>query len=274
MIADFGLAHDLEGARVDDLGGGVGEVWLAELEDAVDDALRGEYALVVRLRNPDESLYDFWWRVPDEAVPDPLARSLVDPLLQHPVAALQQHEPIPEGFVWYGDDHERLVEKWSFAADALQATATDDNVVYVVHTSVTALSLHDGRVLWEFFSDKIDLDGAGGCEVGRAGDELVVFAPFEYEVRLDARTGRRRKASGARATLPGFIPLRVEPVLGYRVENDLTGARGFAPDGRLAWSFGVVDAQIDPTAAIGIGDAILLGLADSRIVLLAPERQP
>ncbi|MEJ7765184.1 MAG: hypothetical protein WKF86_06785 [Acidimicrobiales bacterium] len=91
-----------------------------------------------------------------------------------------------------GDDGTLPVRvRWVEVSDGPEAIAVDGSRLYVMASELTAYNLKDGSVAW-VYEDKGEGIGAdGGVVIGLDGPDVVrVIAPYNYDIRVDRRTGR------------------------------------------------------------------------------------
>ena len=150
------------------------------------------------------------------------------------------------------------------------ALGIDGDVAYVMGPTLTAVNLNDCSVAW--LSDRT-IDGEdGGVEIGLDGPDVVrVFAPFNFDLRVDRRTGRQLSSMTAQGGRPqGFVPLRAPELTNFRVATDLEEVVGSWPDGRVAWRLAVEHPGVDPLGPVRAGDAIVLVTSSQHLVVLDP----
>jgi hypothetical protein len=172
-----------------------------------------------------------------------------------------------------GDDGALPVRiRWVEVSDIPEAIAVDDGLLYVMASELTAYDLKDGSVAWMYEEEGEAIEADGGVVIGLDGPDVVrVIAPYNYDLRVDRRTGRLL-SMGSHGDEPaaGFSPFPAPAPTQFRVSLDLKEIVGRWPDGRVAWRLAVSDPFVDPSNAVQAGDGIALVTAGQHIVVLEP----
>src|SRR5205814_8110142 len=161
---------------------------------------------------------------------------------------------------------------WSFSGYE-EAVALDRDVLYVIGGEVTAIRVSDGTRKWAFVrSDGAALEASGGVVVGLADSKTVrVFAPTEFDLRIDRETGALvdlQNRTGAHPS-PGLARCPPAPSKTFRVETDLEETPAYWPDGRMAWKIVVDTPSFDEGDPIEASGVLLLPLPTGDLVALA-----
>jgi outer membrane protein assembly factor BamB len=195
-----------------------------------------------------------------------------------------QWQRFADGVTMEGGESGTLPVRVAWVVDAqwTESVATDGTVVFIVGDDVTAVDARDGRVLWvldpyasgDHFLESYGLGASGGVVVGLAdgGAVVRVYAPWEWDIELDRRTGRLLRSGPANGgdapesrfeQLPPFTPSTYRFEQGERF--DTADAR--LPSGELAFRL-----RLDPPTsvyALEVGGLIVLDLFE-HVVALAP----
>lgn len=182
--------------------------------------------------------------------------------------------PIADGLTLVGGDDGTLPVRvrWARRAGA-EALAVDGDHLLVVGPTVSALDLRDGSVRWEEDNDGVAFDTDGGEIVGLDGpDVLRVFSPFNWELRLDRRTGRRLSFRyGVLADPdPPLQPLATTPPAAYQIDPGLEEVVGRWPGGPVAWRLRVTTPEVSAGPGIAAGDAVVVYTSNGYVVVLDP----
>jgi hypothetical protein len=164
--------------------------------------------------------------------------------------------------------------RWVTLVGNTAAVAADGERLYVASSVLTAFALADGSVLWEArHPERYALHDSGAVVLGLEGPQVVcVFAPWEYELRVERATGRR---IGYRE-LPGGVPpadlvaLPTPPPTRFRIETGLRETVASWPDGRVAWRLVAEGAFIDALPPIDADGAIVCATSTCHVVVLDP----
>ena len=159
--------------------------------------------------------------------------------------------------------------RWVAVRDTPEAFAVSDGVVYVAGSELTAFNLRDGSIAWECQGEH-PFEASGGVVIGLDGpDFLRVVAPFEYDLRVDRRTGRllslhspSEVRSAPIVALPAPRPSRVRVTMGLRE----IVARWL--DGSVAWRLDVESPFVDGLSPVQADDAIVLVTSGQHVVVL------
>lgn len=171
-----------------------------------------------------------------------------------------------------GDDGTLPVRaRWIAVGDVPEAVAVDGDVVYLVGTDVRAFDLADGSQRWEC-SPEDGLNGSGGVVIGSEGSSLRVFAPWEYDLRVDRATGATVSLEPAAGGRPpsDFSPMLRHRPTRFRIVPGLDETVAYWPDGGVAWKLIVDEPFVDPLAPIEAGDAIIFVTSGQHLVVLDP----
>jgi hypothetical protein len=139
------------------------------------------------------------------------------------------------------DDVLAVQVRWLASVGTTAALAIDRDWVYAASDAMTAFALADGSMAWEAEHPKgYALEDSGEVVIGLDGPGVVrVFAPWEYDLRVERATGRRigfRESPGGDvpADLVAF-PAPLPTQFHIETEADLRETVAFWPDGQVAW---------------------------------------
>ena len=173
-----------------------------------------------------------------------------------------------------GDDGELPVTvRWVVMADTPEAVAVDGDTLYVAGFTLAAYDVADGSLRWEYEDDD-GMEASGGVRIGTDGPDVVrVFAPWEFDVRVDRRDGTlvsRDSAGGAPP--PDFARLPSSAPAAFRIVGGLEETTAYWPDGRVAWRLRVESPAVDPAGALEVNGAIVCMTSGQHVVVLDPVR--
>ena len=171
-----------------------------------------------------------------------------------------------------GDDgHLPVAVRWVIEAETPEAIAVDGDTLYVAGFTVAAYDLADGSLRWEC-EDEDGLEASGGVVIGTDGPDVIrVFAPWEFDVRIDRRDGRLLSRGPAGGSLPAdFARLPSSRPTAFRVNADLEETTAYWPDGRVAWRLTVASPAVDPAEALDADGAIVCVTSSQHVVVLDP----
>ncbi|MGH9280103.1 MAG: hypothetical protein ACRD12_18640 [Acidimicrobiales bacterium] len=168
-----------------------------------------------------------------------------------------------------GEDGEIPVRaRWVAQGETPEAIAVDGNVVYSADIVIRAFDLADGTVLWVCEGEDA-FEASGGVVIGREGPDVIrVFAPFEYDARIDRATGRLITLDSAPAAAVGFTPFPAPASNRFQIEPDLEETVAYWPDGRVAWRLVVDSPFVDPQPPIEVEGVIVYSASGGQIVVL------
>jgi hypothetical protein len=161
--------------------------------------------------------------------------------------------------------------RWAVAIDTIEAVAVDGSVVYVAAGALTALRLADGAVVWEAkHPEGYALEASGDVVIGLDDAGMVrVFAPWEYDLRVERATGRLVSMGEADGDVPtDLVPFPQPPPTRVRVEPDFEETVAYWPDGRVAWRLLVARPLMEPQIPIEADETILCATASGHLVAL------
>lgn len=161
--------------------------------------------------------------------------------------------------------------RWIARGDVPEAVAVDGDVVYLVGMDVRAFDLADGSQRWEC-SPEDGLNASGGVVIGSEGPALRVFAPWEYDLRVDRATGRVLSLAPASGGRPpsDFSPILLHRPTRFRILAGLDETVAYWPEGGVAWKLIVDEPFVDPLAPVAAGDAIIFVTSGEHLVVLDP----
>jgi outer membrane protein assembly factor BamB len=165
--------------------------------------------------------------------------------------------------------------RWVALAGNTAALAIDGDRVYVVSGELTAFELADGSVAWEVaHPEGWALEDSGGVVIGLDGPRVVrVFAPWEYDLRVERATGRR---IGFREVVVGgdvpadLVAFPAPLPTHFRVQPDLRETVAFWPDGQVAWRLVVDYPGISALPPVDANGAIVFATTSGHLVVLDP----
>lgn len=169
-----------------------------------------------------------------------------------------------------GDDGQLPVTvRWVVGADTPEAVAVDGDTLYVAGFTLAAYDMSDGSPRWEYDDG---LEASGGVRIGTDGPDVIrVFAPWEFDVRVDRRDGTFISRDSAGGALPAdFVPFPASKPTAFRIIDDLEETTAYWPDGRVAWRLTVEDPAVDPAGALDAGGAIVCMTSSQHVVVLDP----
>ena len=175
-----------------------------------------------------------------------------------------------------GDDGTVPVKaRWVKAVDTPEAMAVHDGTVLVAGAVVSAFDLRDGSEQWEADDHGAAFDSDGGVRIGMDGPDVVrVFAPWNYDLRLDRGTGRQQSID--RSVLgspdPPLSELTNSAPASVRVVPDLKEIVVYHGDGSTAWKLLSSSAFVEPLPAVSVGESLILATSDQYVVVLDPVR--
>jgi hypothetical protein len=174
------------------------------------------------------------------------------------------------------DDVLPVQVRWLALVGTTAAVAVDGDRVYVASDALTAFALADGSVAWEAeHPEGYALEDSGEVVIGLDGPGVVrVFAPWEYDLRVERATGRR---IGFRESVGGDVPAELvsfpAPLptqFHIETEADLRETIAFWPDGQVAWRLVVEYPGIIPLPPVDADGAIVCATTSGHLVVLDP----
>jgi len=196
-----------------------------------------------------------------------------------------QSERVADGVTLERDASGRLPVRvaWVVNAPGLEATATDGAVVFIVGDVVQAIRASDGEAQWVLdpwrsgdpWLEEFGLGASGGVVVGLADDAVVrVFAPWEYDIELDRRTGRVLRSGPPAGGDPPPSPFNQLPPFApstYRIDQSTIGITdGRLPSGELAFRLHEDEPMYTEQPPLEVSGVIVLGLISGNVVALQP----
>lgn len=164
--------------------------------------------------------------------------------------------------------------RWLALVGYTAAMAIDGDRVYVASDALTAFALADGSVAWEAeHPEGYALEDSGEVVIGLDGPQVVrVFAPWEYDLRVERATGRR---IGFRASVGGDVPAELvafptQLPTRFRIEADGRETVAFWPDGQVAWRLVVAYPVIVPLPPVDANGAVVCATTSGHLVVLDP----
>jgi hypothetical protein len=136
--------------------------------------------------------------------------------------------------------------RWLALVGTTTALSVDGDRIYVASDALTAFRLADGSVAWEAeHPEGWALEDSGEVVIWLDSPGVVrVFAPWEYDLRVERATGRR---IGFRESVGGDVPAELVSFPAplptqFRIETeaDLRETIAFWPDGQVPWRLVVV----------------------------------
>ena len=170
-----------------------------------------------------------------------------------------------------GEDGELPVKvRWVALAETPEAIAVDGGTLYVAGFTLDAYRMSDGAQVWSCDGDD-GMEASGGVRIGTDGPDVVrVFAPWEFDVRVDRRTGEVLSRTSAGGGPPaGFVPIPAPAPATFRITADLEETTAYWPDGRVAWRL-LAQAAVDPCGVLEVDGAIVCATASQHVVVLDP----
>ena len=171
-----------------------------------------------------------------------------------------------------GDDDTLPVRvRWVTAVDGSDAFAVDGPVVYVAGAALAALRLADGTVAWEAeHPEGYALEASGDVVIGLDGPQrLRVFAPWEYDLRVERETGRLVSMEEADGTVPAdLVRFPAPPPSRVRVEPGVDETVAYWPDGRVAWRLLVAYPLAYEHPPVEVDDTIIAVTSSCHVVAL------
>lgn len=175
-----------------------------------------------------------------------------------------------------GDDGTLPVKvRWVKAVDAPEAMAVQDGTLLVAGGIVSAFDMRDGTEQWEADNQREGFDSDGGVRIGLDGPDVVrVFAPFNYDLRLDRRTGRQLSIDYNVREVPDppLSDLTNRPPTSFRVVPDLKEIVAYRGDGSAAWKLLSSSPFVHPLPVVSAGESVVLATSDQYVVVLDPVR--
>jgi hypothetical protein len=169
------------------------------------------------------------------------------------------------------DGPRRLTVVW-VVRDELEAVATDGETVYVVGSEVNAVRASDGSRSWRYEGPRGEpLHASGGVTIGKSADgALEVFAPFEYDLKLDTPTGSPKAFDNTSVGDPpsGFTPLSAAPLRDFLVDrrgNSTPELTVSDAAGRLLATLKVDTPNFSEPAPLQVGDVLVVSLASGDV---------
>ena len=164
--------------------------------------------------------------------------------------------------------------RWVQELAVTEAIAVDGNVVYAADEVIKAFRITDGEPLWEVGDPEgYMLETNGGVSIGPDGSDRVrVFAPWNYDLVADRRTGRliRLGLTPGGDPPPNLRPFPAPAPALYDVDVDdavdqITARR---PDGAVAWRITIDGPMFDHAPAIRIPGGLVLATGSGHLVAL------
>lgn len=162
--------------------------------------------------------------------------------------------------------------RWVVRTDTPEAVAVDGDFIYVAGSEFIALRLSDGSVAWRWEEDYA-FEASGDVQIGPDGaDALRVFAPSEYDLRVDRQTGSLISIARSVGMLApaGFSPFPAPPPTRFRIETGLKETIAYWPDGRVAWRLVVKHPFVDEQLPIDADGSIVYVTSGQHVVVLDP----
>jgi hypothetical protein len=171
-----------------------------------------------------------------------------------------------------GDDGTLPVRvRWVTAVDGSDGFAVDGPLVYVAGAALAALRLADGTVAWEAeHPEGYALEASGDVVIGLDGSERVrVFAPWEFDLRVERATGRLVSLEEADGDMPADLVLfPAPPPSRVRVEPGVDVTVAYWPDGRVAWRLVVAYSLAYEHAPVEVDGTIIAVTSSCHVVAL------
>jgi hypothetical protein len=174
------------------------------------------------------------------------------------------------------DDVLPVQVRWLASVGTTAALAIDRDWVYAASDALTAFALADGSMAWEAeHPEGYALEDSGEVVIGLDGPRVVrVFAPWEYDLRVERATGRRigfceSPGGDVPADLVAF-PAPLPTQFHIETEADLRETVAFWPDGQVAWRLVVAHPGIGALPPVDADGAIVCATTSGHLVVLDP----
>lgn len=163
--------------------------------------------------------------------------------------------------------------RWVNTGTSTEAIAVANGIVYRSDLDFTAFRLTDGSVAWRFVPDpkgSVFLRGAQ-TQIGLVGqNELRVYSPGEFDLRVTPETGKLVSLSDGRTREPSFVPFPAPAPTTFRVEVGLEETVAYWPDGKIAWRLVEKFPRVDEKPPIEFDGAIVISTSGANLVVLEP----
>jgi hypothetical protein len=192
--------------------------------------------------------------------------------LSTPSAAPNEQVSIGPGVTLHPGDDGRLPVsvRWVRRLDAPETIAVEDGTVYVADVADDAFNVADGTLRWQVLEPTGEgFDSDGGVEIGTQGpDRLEVWAPFNYDLLVDKRTGDVVRLAGEPEQGTRLRKLPAPRQTAFRVRMGLPDVVATYPDGRVAWRITVDEPMYEQVRPIAVPGGMVLLLSSGDLVAL------